>query len=71
MYICVEFDGKLDPMELAEKVSDYGVTIAKIENKVFMYGDRFNATEIADIVAISGDYYYYSMNIDQDRGWRE
>lgn len=71
MYICVEFDGKLDPMELAEKVSNYNVTIAKIEEKVFMYGDRFNATEIADIVAISGDYYYYSMNIDQDRGWRE
>lgn len=72
MYICIELDGKnLDPMEVAEKVSNFDITIAQIGDKVFMYGDHFSAVDIAQIVSITGEYYYYSINIDQDRGWRE
>lgn len=72
MYICIELDGKgLDPIEVAEKVKNYDLTIAQIGDKVFMYGDHFSAAEIAQIVSVTGEYYYYSINVDQDRGWRE
>lgn len=69
MYIRIELDGKgLDPIDVEEKVKNYGITIAQIGDKVFMYGDHFSAADIAQILSVTGEYYYCSINVGQDRG---